>query len=541
MHNLEIAWAFREMAALLEIKGENGFKANAYRKGAEILENMEPVAEMSQGEMLKVPGLGKTLVANIGELDSSGKLEVLQELRAEIPPGIIQALTLPGVGTKVAHKLMANLKINSLNDLKAAAKAKQIRTIPGLGPKVEVNIQRGIACLEERSGRILLVEAREVVNHLIGFLTKLGVEQVQVAGAVRRGDDMVEQLEIVVDPGELELAEFMGVLSKHPLFGGALVREDIEDQVVLLGQLSSGVKVIFYLVSKDEFIPAWLFHTGNQGHREGLSKLAAARGLSLGPRHFNSQGSSDSEDRNSEQWAITVAEQGGVEQLKSAEHLETNVYSALGLPYIAPELRNNHGEIEAALKGELPKLLQQSDLKGDLHLHSKWSDGVNTIEELVQAARNRGYEYIAITDHSRSLVIARGLSIDRIQEQKQQIRAINKNLTEFRVFSGVETDILTDGRLDYPDELLAELDIVVGSIHSGFRQDGDKLTNRILGAIQNPHVDIVAHPTGRVLGRRDPYRVDIQAILAGAAKYNTALELNSSPDNPVTKIRKVSD
>ncbi len=510
MHNFEIAWAFRELATLLEVKGENSFKVVAYRKGAEVLEGMDrPVAAMSQEEILSVPGLGKALVANILELETTGRLEVLQHLRKEIPKGVVQALALPGVGTKVAHKLMTHLKIKTLQDLKEAAQAKRIRTIPGLGPKVEVNIQRGIARLEEQAGLILLAEARGVAGRLVDFLYKLPVRRAEVAGEVRRGEEMVEQLELVVDPGVTDWKEMAEVLGKHPLLVGDMLSQEVEGQWVLLAQLRSGIKLIVYVLGEAEFIPAWLYHTGNAGHWGRLVELAEKKGLSLGPRHFTGN---------------------GFEPADGDDHCEAAVYSALGLPYIAPELRDNQGEIEAGLKGQLPGLIRQVDLKGDLHLHSKWSDGVNTIEELVEAARKRGYEYIAITDHSRSLAIARGLPIEKLKEQKQRIAGLNQTLQGFRVFAGIEMDILGDGRLDYPDEILEELDLVIGSIHSGFRQEGEKLTNRILGAIQNPHVDIVAHPTGRVLGRRDPYGVDIRAILEAAAKYDTVLEINSSPD-----------
>lgn len=525
MHNIEIAWLFRELAALLEIKGESTFKTGAYRKGADILEGLgQPAEEMTEAELLGISGFGKALAAKTRELAETGRIRALEELRREIPPGIVQALLLPGIGPKAANRLLTHLpEVVTLQDLEAAAKAKKIRRIPGLGPKVEVNIQRGIARLRERSGRTLLAEAGENAWALGRFLKRLGAERTAIVGGIRRGEEMVSQLELVVDPGEVPLDELAEILGKHPLLaGGAAVRE-VEGYGVITSSLRSGIPVVVWLVRGSEFIPAVLYHTGETGHWRRLQELAREKGIVLGPREYAGE-YAGSRGENPIQgvpapyaWTKDWA-------------WDTAIYAALGLPYIPPEIREDKGELEAAAEGQLPQVVSQSDLRGDLHLHSKWSDGVNTIEELAENGQKLGYEYIGITDHSRSLAIARGLSAEKLLEQKREIAQLNEHRNGFRIFTGVEMDILQDGRLDYPDDILAEMDLVVGSIHSGFQQEGSKLTDRLLGAIQNPHVDIIGHPTGRVLARRDPYSVDVRAVIEAAAKYSTILEINCSPD-----------
>lgn len=504
MNNVQIAWFLEEIADLLEIKGESPFKVRAYRKGAVALEHLrEDVATLyREGRLTQVPGIGGALAKKIGELLETGKLAYLENLRQEIPESLREMLAIPGVGPRTIKTIYDHLQIKDLEALERAAKEKQIRRLPGLGNKTEVNILRGIELLRGFRGKVLLGIGLAAAEDLVESLRAVpGAQAIAIGGSIRRGVEMVGDIDLVgaaLHPGEV-----INTFCSHPLVKQVLERGPAWARV----QTWVGLEADLWMVPKDQFVPTWLRVTGSKRHYQLLVSLA------------REQGRGDLIRRGSE----------GFEEFLNLGS-ESAIYQALGLQYIPPELREAKGEIEAASRGDLPRLLEEGDICGDLHIHSHWSDGISSIQQLAEAARERGYQFIAITDHSRSLGVAGGLSIEKWYQQKEEIQRLNQELDGFRILHGIEVDILRDGQLDYPDEVLKDADVVVASIHSGFQQDQASMTKRLEQAMLNPHVDIIAHPTGRILGRRRAYEVDMERVLELAQKTNTALEINSSPD-----------
>lgn len=504
MHNVEIAWALREISDLLEFKGEDFFKIRAYRRAAKALMGLSgSVEEMYRdGTLKKVPGIGKNILSKIGELLETGECELLRRLREEIPPGILQVMAVPGMGPKRARIFYEQLNISNLEKLERAARNKQIRTLPGMGGKREQEILHSIKLLKANAGSFLLSLAREVAGEFIQFFNELPeVTNVSITGSVRRWRETVHDVDLLVGTSSAE--GVFSTLDRHPLVARILSRDS--QRVNLMTRWGIPVEVL--TVPPACFFAALVKSTGNSGHWNGLQDLAAKQRLKLEDKGiFNSEGN-----------RIPVSS-------------EEDIYMALGLSFIPPEMREDRGEIALAMENRLPDLVEAGQIRGDLHVHSNWSDGGNSIEELVGKAREKGYDYIAITDHSRSLKVARGLSVEQLLKQQEYIAALNRDLKGFTVLTGIEVDILSNGDLDYPDEILAEIDVVIASVHSAFKQDREKMTRRIIAAIENPHVDIIGHLTGRLIGHREGYEVDVEEIIKKAAENNTALEINSSPD-----------
>lgn len=504
-----MAWAFRELADMLEYNGEDFFKIRAYRKAAKIMAGLpEPVEELyREGHLGKIPGVGKNILAKVGELLDSGKLRKLEGLRRQIPAGLIELMALPGIGPKRARFLFEHLNITSLEQLEEAARSRKIRELPGMGGKSEQDILRNIDMLRKRSGRILLGVARELASELLEMLTVLpGLDRVAVVGSVRRWQEMVEDIDFLASAEEPE--PVLAALISHPRVKEVLQKEN--DWVKVLTWW--GVPVELGVVPPEEYWSALLWSTGSKEHYQGLQLLAREKGFVL-----NRHGLYTYSDIEASEIYIKV-------------NSEEDIYHHLGLPYIPAELRENNGEISAGLNDKLPRLIDITDIKGDLHMHTQWSDGVCSIEEMVARAREKGYSYIAITDHSQSLKVAKGLGVEKLEEQHREIQRLNRKMNDFQIFTGMEVDILPKGNLDYLDEILEQADVVVASVHSGFRQDRETMTQRIMSAITNEHVDIIGHLTGRLLGQRDAYDLDVERILEAAGKYNKILEINSSPD-----------
>ena len=507
MHNVEISWILSEIADLIELKGENPFKARAFRKVARVLSRYSTNLASLPKERLKavlsnIEGIGKAIEGVITEIITTGETNILLELRAEIPSELRQLLVIPGLGPAKAGLIYRELKITNLQQLEKAAKKRLIRQLPGMGSKTEQTILRGIKMAQQGIGSFVpiglaLAIAKEFEELFAGLEA---VSQVSIAGELRRGEEMVSEVVFVVLTNTTEI---ISVIRNHPL----LKETKVENENLLKGVTWMGAGIEFNFVSAKEFIPFVFYKTGSQEHWHQVAKLFSQKGYTLGEKGV-------------------LTETGDSLIIKD----EKGIYELAGITYIYPELRENHGEIEASLENRLPNLVTKADYKGDLHIHSDWSDGVNTIKDICHKAIESNYEYIAITDHSKSLGIAGGLKEDRLAEQHQEIRKLNKNYPNLHILTGVEMDILGDGRLDYTDDIIAEMDVVVASIHSGFQQDKEKITERIINAIKNEHVDIIAHPTGRLLGRREPYQVDLERVLEMASKHNTALEINSSPD-----------
>ncbi len=501
MKNEEVAWVFHELADLLEFKGEVFFKIRAYRNASKVLAGLdEPLEEIRQrGGLAKIPGIGKNIAAKIDELLSTGRLKKMEELLKEIPPGLLEIMSLPGIGPKRAGLLLSGLGITSLEELSRAAKQGRVRGLPGMGGKVEKDIIRYIEMREDRGERILLAMARDLADEFASFLKKLpGVARVEAGGSVRRWRETAGDIDLVVAAGDPR--QVIEAAAGCPMVTGVLEKNEHRARL----QARWGIVVDLQVVPEKQFALALFLNTGSHAHLQRLEPLLAGTGVNFDPSSLlENEAFSD----------------------------EREIYTRLGLPFIPPELREDRGEVEAAAANSLPRrLVELGDIKGDLHIHTVWSDGICTIEQVAARAREKGYEYIALTDHSQSLKIARGLSLERLKEQHREIRSLNEKMDGIRLLTGIEVDILPRGGLDCPDEILEEVDLVVASVHSAFKQDRETMTARIISAVENKNVDIIGHLTGRLIAQREGYAVDVERVLEAAAGCGTILEINSSPD-----------
>lgn len=500
MRNVEIAWIFHELADLLEIKGEDFFKIRAYKKAAKVLAGLdEPLEEIrKRGGLAKIPGIGKNIAAKLNELLTTGSLQKHVDLLQEIPPGLLEIMSLPGIGPKRAGIIHERLGVSSLEELAKAAREGRVRDLPGMGSKTENELIRNIENLNNRTSRLLLATARDLAEEFTGYLEVLpGVIKVEAGGSLRRWRETVGDIDLVVAAAEPR--SIMEAVASHPR-----VKEIVEEsQNRARFQTFWGIAVDLEVVPEKFFEPALFRSTGSHAHYQRLEGLFADKGITFDAGVVGNTGEAPN---------------------------EPELYALLGLPYIPPELREDRGEVEAALQNSLPTLVELGDIKGDLHVHTSWSDGLNSIERVAARAREKGYQYIAVTDHSQSLKIARGLSLSRLKEQQQEIRSLNEKFEDFRVLTGIEVDILPKGDLDCPEEILKEMDLVVASVHSAFKQDRETMTARMISAVENKNVDIIGHLTGRLIAHREGYALDVERVLEAAASCGTILEINSSPD-----------
>jgi DNA polymerase (family 10) len=492
------------VADLLEIKGENFFKIRAYREAVRQLDNLTIEVEqlIREGKLKDVPSIGPAIAQKITEYVTTGQLEFLTRLEAEIPPALLELTRVPGLGPRTAKDIYDTLGVLSLEELEAAALSHRLLQVPGIKAKTEENILKGIAQLKRTESRIFFPEAWILADSFLLTLRSLpGVVRAEIAGSVRRARETVRDLDLLVasdDPDAISrefarLPQVNEVISQAPAMTTIRVR--------------SGMEVDLRAVRPESFGAAWQQYTGSPAHNAQLQAQAARVGK------------------------LTINESGvfGPDGTRLAGATEEEVYSAIGCAWIPPELREGWGEVELAANGSLPALVQQRDLRGDLHTHSNWSDGRQEIAVMVRAATERGYAYIAMTDHTQSLQIAQGLTPERFRERAREIAAVNARSGGARVLNGAEVDILPDGSLDLPDDSLASLDLVVASVHTALDQPKDVITQRVLSALRSPHVDVLAHPTSRRLDRRGETSLDIDAVIAEAVKTGTALEINSSP------------
>ena len=503
MDNLAVARIFGEIADLLEIKSENPFKIRAYRNGADTIAHLgTSLASLTAEERRGIPGIGKDLAAKITELLETGAAAYHQELLQEFPPTILDLLRLQGVGPKTVALLYRGLGIRTLDDLQAAAKDGRIRGLKGMGAKKESQI---LKALEERqlfTGRRLMAEAYDVAASLVAYLREQAADtEIVPVGSLRRGCETCGDIDILAAGAPPAL---MDAFTSYKLVETILARGSTKSSVKLWGGFQADLR----LVPRESLGAALQYFTGSKAHNIALRDRAIQRGFKL-----NEYGLFRIDDD-------TVV----------AGTTEDGIYEALGLAWVPPELRENRGELAAAEQGTLPRLLTLQDLKGDLHMHTTATDGRADAETMARAAQASGLQFIAITDHSQSLAMANGLDETRTLEHARAIRALNDRLDGFTVLAGIECDIRPDGSMDLADDCLAALDIVIASIHSAFNMDEQQMTDRILAAITNPHVDVLAHPTGRLILRREGYRVDMERILAAAAEHGVALEINSQPD-----------
>lgn len=500
----EVAAILSEVADLLEIKGVR-FKPHAYRRAAQAIETLteDIVTVAREGRLDEIPGVGKSIAGKVQEIVETGSLGYLASLREEIPEGVRDLTRIEGIGPKRALTLSRELGIRNLDDLEAAAKAGLIRDLPGFGQKTEQNILASIQMSRMAGKRHLLGSVLPVAREIEQRLASLSsVGQVSLAGSIRRRKETIGDLDILATSMRPE--EVMEAFSSLPGVSRILARGTTKTSVVL----STGVQADLRVVRDEHYGAALQYFTGSKEHNIALRKLAIARNWRL-----------------NEYGLVDLA----TGRMIAGED-EAGVYQALGLPWIPPELREDRGEIEAAQTGALPDLVGYGSVRGDLHVHTSWSEGAHSIEAMAEAARGLGYEYIAICDHAESLHVARGLSPARLADQMREIERINRAADDgFTVLSGTECNIGMDGRVDLPDSVLADLDVVVASVHSGFRQPEREMTDRIISAMQNDHVDILGHPTGRILLSREPCQIDLARVFEAAASWGVLMEINASP------------
>jgi DNA polymerase (family 10) len=500
MKNKELADLFGRMADILEFKDENPFKISAYRKAARVIgdltQDIEEIAE--DGKLKAVPGIGEGMAQKIVEYLKTGKVSKFEEVRKGVSDELIAIMDIPGMGPKTLSMIHKEKGINSLSQLEKAVEDGSLVGLPGIGEKKVENIKRGIQLLKQSKGRMNLGIAFPMAKRIVETLReKAGSRKIEWAGSLRRMRENIGDIDILATGPNKE--KIIHIFTHLREVKEVLASGETKASVVVEG----GIQIDLRVVEEDSYGAALQYFTGSKGHNIHLRGIAKTKG-------------------------IKINEYGvfrGAKKIGGKE--EEDVYRALGMDWIEPELREDRGEIEAAKETALPKLVKELDIKGDLHVHSNWSDGTSQIEEVAKAAQKRGYQYVAICDHSKSLKITHGLDESRLIKQMDEIDRINEKLKDFQILKGTEVDILTDGRLDLSEKVLEKLDLVVAAVHSGFKQEKEKMTKRIVRALENPFVHVLAHPSGRLLGARDPYEVDIDEVMEAAKRYRKALEINA--------------
>ena len=513
MENVEIARVLADVGMLLEIKGANPFRIRAYENAARaVADHSVPVRTVvaEGGDLTDLPGIGKDMASHITELVSKGKLAILADLTKEIPYSLLDLVRLPGVGPKRAKKLWSELGVTTIDALEHAAKEGHVAELEGFGAKTQQRILDGIAKLKERGNRLRLVDADELVAPLLSYLEKHpGLGRVTVAGSLRRRLETIGDIDIlgVTDDPTAAMEHF----TAYPRVAKVELAGDTRGTVIL----ESGLQVDLRLVPGESFGAALQYFTGSKAHNVKLRKRAVARGLSI-----------------SEYGVFVTAESAETAQTagrRVAGETEESVYAAVGLPWIPVELREDRGEIEAAASGTLPNLITLDDIRGDLQMHSTWSDGKDSLAAMVDACAAKGYAYLAMTDHSKNLAMTGGLDAKRLQEQWAEMDEVMAERSGIRLLRSMEIDILRDGSLDLEDELIERLDVVLVSVHTLLDLPATEQTRRIITALEHPRVHILAHPTGRLLGKRDPIAFDLDDVLQCAKERGVAVELNAHP------------
>jgi DNA polymerase (family 10) len=507
MRNAEIAEALSELATLYELDGAIRYRVLAYREAARVIrQSPVSVAELARaGRATELPGVGKTLEDKIVTLLDTGEIPSAAKLKRKLPVSLVEVTRVPGVGAKTARRLYDELGVSNLEGLRAAAEAERIRGLKGLGPKVEENVIAALGKLKEEGGteRLLLSEVLPVAERIAAALREHPAsDAVEVAGSARRRAETCHDIDIIATASRpRELSE---ALLDHPLAAAKGSARESGARITT----HNGIAVDLRIVAPDAYGNLLQHFTGSAEHNVELRERAVAMGLSVSEH------------------GITDSESGEVERYAT----EAEVYGRLGLDYIEPELREANGEIRAAADGKLPKLVALDDIRGDLHCHTTISDGRNTLEQMAEAARNRGYAYLAVTDHSASHGFGNHVTPERLEERIGEVRALNPGMRGFRLLAGSEVNIMPDGSLDYEEDLLRELDWVMASVHTSFKISSRAMTDRVITAIENPLVDCIGHLTGRLINRRDPYDVDVERVAEAAARTGTMLEINGNPN-----------
>ncbi|QLH75097.1 MAG: DNA polymerase/3'-5' exonuclease PolX [Methanomassiliicoccales archaeon] len=504
MMNQKVAGILYEIADLLELKEER-FKPQAYRRAAYHIETLQEDVKdvMARNALKDIPGVGEAIEGKIKEIVETGRLRYLDELRAEFPAGLMQVLEVPDIGPKTVMRLYKELKITNINDLRQAAEEHRIRKMRGFGERTEENILKGIRYLEKSRGRMLLGYAHPIAVGMVAYLKeKGGLSMVDYAGSLRRMKETVGDIDILA--GSDEPSKVTETFINYPEVEDVVARGDTRSSV----RLRTGAQVDLRVVSPESYGAALLYFTGSKEHNIALRTMAMGQGYRLN------------------EYGLFKKEDGTV----IASRDEKEIYGALGLDWIPPEIRECIGELAMAKEHKLPRLVEMSDIKGDLHVHTDSSDGADSIERMVLAAKARGYEYIGITDHSQSLKIANGLDISRLRENIKVAERLTDELAPFKVFIGAEVEIDDRGKLDYPSDVLDQLDYVVGAVHTRFRMTEAEMTGRMITAMGHNKMKILAHPTGRLIGQREAYAIDMERIMDEARAKGVWLEVNSFPD-----------
>lgn len=504
--NKEIAKTLLEFADLMAIKGENDFKIRAYTNAARKIESYsKDISKIAAANDLKnIKGIGSGIEEAVTELLTNKKIEEMEELKSELPAGVIEMTNIQGLGPKTANKFYYELEIDSLKTLEQALKDGRVQELKGFGKKSESKLLSALKNHKKYINKIKLSAARKtakkIINTIKAEIEPELFEKVKICGSSRRGKEMTGDLDILISTNNKEkLSQKLKNLNfVFEVIGAGETKISIRTE--------TGVQTDFRLVTEKEFPTALHYFTGSKAHNVRMRQLAKDKNLKL-----------------NEYGLFTETDE------KKEIETEADIFKLLDLDYIIPELREDQGEIEAAQKGNLPQSIKLEDFKGDLHLHSHYTDGALSIKEMAVAAKKRGYKYIAVTDHSQSLTIADGMSAKELKKQLQEIKKLNKEIADFKIFSGIEVDILKNGDLDYDDQLLDQIDFVIASVHSNFNLTKEKMTARIIKAVKHPAVNLLGHPSGRILGGREAYAVDLNQVIKAAAENNTALEINSSP------------
>ena len=538
MENLDVARELTVLADLLEIQGANPFRIRAYRNAVNTIGGIgRSLPEMvAAGEDLtQFAGIGDSVAAHIVELVQTGSITRLREIEAQFPRTLVELMALGGVGPKKARKLFDTLGVKTVEDLGAALASGAVARIEGFGPKSITKLQEAVANLQKRAGRFKIDDAERFIAGLLDHMRRApGATRLEVAGSLRRRRETIGDVDLLAE------CEGDGVpVAEHFMRFGGASRAEAAGPTKSSMVLASGLQVDLRVVPPESFGAALVYFTGSKEHNINIRTRAVRSALRV--NEWGVFRVADDEAAGADDAAVDPGERFGE---RVAGRTEESVYEALGLPWIPPELRENRGEVEAALEGTLPRLVELQHVRGDLQMHSTWSDGDVSIEEMARACIARGYEYMAITDHSQMMAMVGGLSPERARQQWAEIDEVRERLPEIDILRSVEIDILADGELDMPDDVLEELDIVVISVHSFMSQDKRTMTDRVLRAMSHPMVDILAHPTGRQINKREPFALDVEAVLEAAAELSVAVELNANPrrlDLKDTHVQRAKD
>jgi DNA polymerase (family 10) len=507
MKNLEIAQIFRDIAKILEIKGDNPFRIRAYERAAQNIEGLTEDVEnlIKEEELTEIPGIGEDLADKIKEIAKTGRLKQFEELKRSIPEGLLDLLDIPSIGPKTAKLFYEKLRIKNISDLEEAIKKNKLKGIFGIKEKTIENISKGIEILKRGKERMTLPHASLLADEFVNALKKIPqVKMISTAGSLRRQKETVRDIDILVISDKPE--KVMDTFVKMPSVKDVIAEGETKSSV----RTKDDVQIDCRVVEEKSFGAALLYFTGSKNFNIKMRQIAIKKNLKI-----------------NEYGVFSAKGYGQKQERFVAGRTEEEIFRLLGMSYIEPELREDTGEIELAQKFKLPRLIMLKDVKGDVHAHSKWSDGGNSIEEVAKAAKDLGLSYIALTDHSQSLKVAHGLSPEDLKKKSQEIGRLNKKMSNFRILYGTEVDIDSDGKIDYKDQILKEFDVVIAAIHSGFKESKAKLTKRIISACKNRYVHIIAHPTGRLWGVRQAYDLDLDKIFKVAKDTNTHLEINA--------------